>query len=108
MDDVESIRARHKNARPNPIVNPAWANAERDIGALLDAYDKLLGEWYSMSQDDGKVERALERAQAETLEAYQTGFQEGVAQGRRIAECILDDLKRKLVPSDADGPAPPL
>lgn len=38
---VESIRARHKNAQPSPSINPAWANAEKDLSMLLREYDVL-------------------------------------------------------------------
>jgi hypothetical protein len=39
MNEIESIRARHQGAKPDPTANPAWANAEVDIGRLLAAYD---------------------------------------------------------------------
>lgn len=35
LDRIAQIRAAHQSARPNPAVNPAWANAEHDIGVLL-------------------------------------------------------------------------
>lgn len=38
---VEQIRAAHIAARPNAAVNPAWANAERDIGVLLAEMTRL-------------------------------------------------------------------
>ena len=97
MIDIEGIRARHKSATPNPISTPAWFYAERDIGWLLEAYDELFAEWAALSQDDGKVERALERARAE---GFQQGLSEGVVQGRKIAERILDDITRKLTYTD--------
>lgn len=46
---VESIRARHEAARPKAGVNPAWANAEHDIGLLLeyiDSFEKINVEPY--------------------------------------------------------------
>ena len=36
--DFKAIVARHNGARPNPIDNPAWANAEMDIAALIALY----------------------------------------------------------------------
>lgn len=51
---VEGVRARHKAARPNPIENPAFANAEVDISFLLTAYDS---RWTEML----RYKRALER-----------------------------------------------
>jgi hypothetical protein len=41
VDRIEQIRRAHKSARPNPAANPAWANAENDIGVLLDRIDEL-------------------------------------------------------------------
>lgn len=38
---IEQIRAAHLSARPDPTVNPAWANAEHDIGVLLSEIDRL-------------------------------------------------------------------
>ena len=40
MDEVASIRARHKSARPKPS-NPAWCNSHYDLGRLLIAFDAL-------------------------------------------------------------------
>ena len=44
MDEVERIRAAHMAARPKPQVNPAWANAEKDIETLLREIDRLRSE----------------------------------------------------------------
>lgn len=40
---VDQIRRAHESAKPDPTVNPAWANAENDIGALLAEIDRLNG-----------------------------------------------------------------
>lgn len=37
---VEQIQRAHRKATPKPEVNPAWANAERDIGVLLAYIDQ--------------------------------------------------------------------
>lgn len=42
-DRIEQIRRAHASARPNPAANPAWANAENDIGILLAEIDRLRG-----------------------------------------------------------------
>jgi hypothetical protein len=39
--EVEGVRRRHLSAKPDPCVNPAWANAEVDISILLACYDAL-------------------------------------------------------------------
>lgn len=41
---VDGVRARWLSAHADPTVNPAWANAERDIGLLLQDYDELAAE----------------------------------------------------------------
>jgi hypothetical protein len=41
---VEGVRARWMSAHADPTINPAWANAERDIGLLLQDYDALAAE----------------------------------------------------------------
>lgn len=46
---VDAVRARHEAARPKAGVNPAWANAEHDIGLLLeyiDSFEKINVEPY--------------------------------------------------------------
>lgn len=40
MDEVASIRARHKSAKPKPS-NPAWCNSHYDMDRLFAAYDAL-------------------------------------------------------------------
>jgi len=42
VDERKSIIARHRNARPDPTANPAWANAHHDMARLIaidDAYE---------------------------------------------------------------------
>ena len=46
--DVDSIRARHKNARPNRQENPAFAHAEQDLGWLLEHYDRLNDKYVNL------------------------------------------------------------
>ncbi len=41
---IEGIRARHKSARPDATVNPAWANAEVDLNAMLCVYDSIAAD----------------------------------------------------------------
>lgn len=51
---IEQIRAAHLAARPKPAVNPAWANAEHDIGVLLAEIQRLrtgLGALLSVAPD---------------------------------------------------------
>ena len=76
VDELAAIRARHESAKPNPNANPAWANAERDIAALLRITNDA------------------------TLKAYESGFhngfQAGVKAGQKIAERILSELQQKL------------
>jgi hypothetical protein len=43
MDEVASIRARHKSARPKAS-NPAWMNSEHDMARLFIAYDAAVAE----------------------------------------------------------------
>jgi hypothetical protein len=41
MGTIKSIIARHKNSRPNPAENPAWANCHHDMGFLIDALEQM-------------------------------------------------------------------
>lgn len=55
--NVDQIRAAHLAARPDPAANPAWANAEHDIGVLLAEIERLNAEnAYASSQ--AEIERA--------------------------------------------------
>jgi hypothetical protein len=74
-DVVKGIRARHKSATPKPGINPAWANAEVDIGLLLKEYD-----WMRLDRDSHQrvAMRAMERA--DKLAA------------KKISESLSDDV----------------
>ena len=54
---VLGVRARHDSARPHPVENPAWANAEHDIGIMLDAYDTLSATCARLERELGDVKR---------------------------------------------------
>src|ERR1700688_4029915 len=43
-DELAGVIARHRNARPNPAENPAWANCEHDMGFLIEAIAALQAE----------------------------------------------------------------
>jgi hypothetical protein len=51
---VDGVRARWLGAHADPTINPAWANAERDIGLLLQDYAAL-------AADLTKLEHARDR-----------------------------------------------
>jgi hypothetical protein len=96
MSEVEGIRARHKSARPKPGIDPAWANAEHDIGLLLKEYD-----WMRLDRDAHQrvAMRAMERADKaeaalrvianQSAQDYEDPEQEAYA-SRQIARTALD------------------
>jgi hypothetical protein len=51
-------------ARENEMRREDHMAARKKVDALAAELDKVQGEYYALSQDDGKVERALESAQA--------------------------------------------
>lgn len=53
---VEGVRARWLGAHADPTINPAWANAERDIGLLLQDYDALAAE---LAQTEAQLSDAI-------------------------------------------------
>lgn len=57
---LAGIRARHRNARPKPAVNQAWANSHHDIGELLRLFDAMATARDSLSS---QLAGALEAAE---------------------------------------------
>jgi hypothetical protein len=66
MSRMEQIRRAHANARPNSVVNPAWANTHNDLTYVLQRYDTLLAFLCA-------VENVLD-TEAETDVAYKGRF----------------------------------
>lgn len=44
MTERDSIIARHRSARPDPVANPAWANSEHDMGRLIEIDDARIAD----------------------------------------------------------------
>ena len=80
--DFKAIVARHDGARPNPIDNPAWANAEMDIAALIalcrEAKQLVMRR---MAFPDAKDLTDAVRYRLIQLEAAESAFLEATREG---------------------------
>ena len=85
-DRIAQIQAAHQSARPNPAANPAWANAEHDIGVLLALITTLKAERDALCKTIWDAEAAM-------WGVHERGFVMGPLIERPSIADVVTDLK---------------